>query len=54
MSGRIEPMVGRYVHVDIDGVSHRIYFEEAGPGHSAGVSAHRRQRRAAVALYVGG
>jgi pimeloyl-ACP methyl ester carboxylesterase len=25
-------MVGRYVHVDIDGTSHRIYFEEAGQG----------------------
>jgi pimeloyl-ACP methyl ester carboxylesterase len=32
MTGRIEPMVGRYVHVDIDGTSHRIYFEEAGQG----------------------
>jgi pimeloyl-ACP methyl ester carboxylesterase len=32
MSSRIEPMVGRYVHVDIEGTSHRIYFEEAGQG----------------------
>lgn len=32
MSGRIEPMVGRYVHVDIDDTPHRIYFEEAGQG----------------------
>lgn len=32
MSGRIEPMVGRYVHVDIGGTGHRIYFEEAGRG----------------------
>jgi pimeloyl-ACP methyl ester carboxylesterase len=32
MTGYIEPMVGRYVHVDIDGTSHRIYFEEAGQG----------------------
>jgi pimeloyl-ACP methyl ester carboxylesterase len=32
MTGYIEPMVGRYVHVDIDGTSHRIYFEEAGSG----------------------
>lgn len=32
MTGYIEPMIGRYVHVDIDGTSHRIYFEEAGQG----------------------
>ncbi|WP_213741748.1 alpha/beta hydrolase [Bradyrhizobium sp. dw_411] len=32
MTGRIEPMVGRYVHVEIDGTPHRIYFEEAGQG----------------------
>ncbi|NEW94582.1 alpha/beta hydrolase [Rhodopseudomonas sp. BR0M22] len=32
MTGRIEPMVGRYVHVEIAGTTHRIYFEEAGTG----------------------
>ena len=32
MTGYIEPMVGRYVHVEIDGTMHRIYFEEAGHG----------------------
>ena len=32
MTGYIEPMVGRYVHVEIDGVPNRIYFEEAGTG----------------------
>ena len=32
MNGHIEPIVGRYVHVDIGGVSHRIYFEENGVG----------------------
>jgi len=32
MTSYIEPMVGRYVHVDIDGTPHRIYFEEAGSG----------------------
>ena len=32
MTGLIEPMVGRYVHVEIDGTPHRIYFEEAGQG----------------------
>ncbi len=52
MTGRIEPMVGRYVHVEIDGTLHRIYFEEAGSGiplvclHTAG------SRRAAVAGYL--
>ena len=32
MTGRIEPMIGRYVHVDIGGEMHRIYFEENGAG----------------------
>ncbi|MET0969980.1 MAG: alpha/beta hydrolase [Tardiphaga sp.] len=32
MTGHIEPMVGRYVHVELDGTAHRIYFEEAGQG----------------------
>lgn len=32
MTSYVEPMVGRYVHVDIDGTPHRIYFEEAGSG----------------------
>ena len=32
MNGAIEPMVGRYVHVDIGGEMHRIYFEENGAG----------------------
>jgi pimeloyl-ACP methyl ester carboxylesterase len=32
MNGQIEPIVGRYVHVDIGGVTHRIYFEENGSG----------------------
>ena len=32
MNGMIEPIVGRYVHVDIDGEMHRIYFEENGAG----------------------
>lgn len=32
MTGHIEPMVGRYVHVEIDGAINRIYFEEAGSG----------------------
>ena len=28
---RIEGIVGRYIHLDLDGRPHRIYFEEAGP-----------------------
>jgi pimeloyl-ACP methyl ester carboxylesterase len=32
MTGHIEPMTGRYVHADIDGEMHRIYFEENGTG----------------------
>ncbi|MEM7251906.1 MAG: alpha/beta hydrolase [Pseudomonadota bacterium] len=46
----IESVVGRYLHVSIEGRSHRIYFEEAGDGvpliclHTAG--ADGRQYRA--------
>jgi pimeloyl-ACP methyl ester carboxylesterase len=32
MTTRIDPIVGRYVHVTLDGRPHRIYFEEAGQG----------------------
>lgn len=32
MTARFEPVVGRYVHLDIDGRPHRLYFEEAGSG----------------------
>lgn len=32
MSAHVEPIVGRYVHVDIEGRAHRVYFEEAGQG----------------------
>ncbi len=31
-AGRIDTPVGRYVHLDIGGYDHRIYFEEAGQG----------------------
>lgn len=30
-TGTVEPITGRYVHVDVDGTDHRIYFEENGP-----------------------
>lgn len=45
MNACIEPIVGRYVHVDILGQSHRIHFEESGQGapllclHAAGADA---------------
>ncbi|WP_407493094.1 alpha/beta fold hydrolase [Pseudooceanicola sp. MF1-13] len=32
MTVQIEPITGRYAHIDIDGTSHRIYWEEAGEG----------------------
>jgi len=31
-AGTFDSPVGRYVHVDLDGMDHRIYFEEAGAG----------------------
>ena len=29
---RLEPIVGRYAHIEIEGKAHRLYFEEAGSG----------------------
>ncbi|UUX49781.1 alpha/beta hydrolase [Nisaea acidiphila] len=49
MSARIEPITGRYIHLEIEGRPYRIYFEEAGAGipllclHTAG--AHSSQYR---------
>jgi pimeloyl-ACP methyl ester carboxylesterase len=49
MSGKIEPVVGRYLHLDHAGRHYRIYFESAGEGipllclHTAG--ADTRQYR---------
>ncbi|MEM7100181.1 MAG: alpha/beta hydrolase [Pseudomonadota bacterium] len=31
-AGRFDMPVGRYVHLNLDGADHRIYFEEAGQG----------------------
>ncbi len=45
MRGRLEGIVGRYVHFEIGGRPHRVYFEEAGDGipllclHTAGSDA---------------
>jgi hypothetical protein len=50
MSVRFEPIIGRYMHLDLFGRNHRIYVEEAGEGtpllcpHTAG--ADGRQYRA--------
>jgi pimeloyl-ACP methyl ester carboxylesterase len=49
MPPRFDSPVGRYVHVELDGLGHRLYFEEAGNGiplllqHTAG--AHGSQWR---------
>jgi pimeloyl-ACP methyl ester carboxylesterase len=32
MTIRFEPITGRYVHIEIEGRLHRVYFEEAGQG----------------------
>ena len=32
MAARIDPILGRYVHVSLGGRPHRLYFEEAGQG----------------------
>jgi pimeloyl-ACP methyl ester carboxylesterase len=32
MAATLEPIVGRYLTLELDGRSHRIYFEEAGQG----------------------
>jgi pimeloyl-ACP methyl ester carboxylesterase len=47
MTGFIEPMVGRYVQVEIENAANRIYFEENGSGiplvclHTAGSDARQ-------------
>jgi pimeloyl-ACP methyl ester carboxylesterase len=49
---KLEPIVGRYARLDLDGQPHRLYFEEAGQGipllclHTAGADA--RQYRAVL------
>ena len=50
MTATLEPVVGRYMHLELEGRPHRLYFEEAGEGipllclHTAG--ADGRQFRA--------
>ena len=49
---KLEPIVGRYAHIELEGREHRLYFEEAGEGipllclHTAG--ADGRQYRAVL------
>jgi pimeloyl-ACP methyl ester carboxylesterase len=60
MTGLIEPIVGRYVHVDLGARPHRFYFEEAGTGiplvclHTAGADGrqfHHLMRDELVTAY---
>ena len=37
MAPALDPMVGRYVRLEIEGVAHRLYFEEAGPAAGGGI-----------------
>jgi pimeloyl-ACP methyl ester carboxylesterase len=52
MTARIEPVTGRYAHLELGGKAHRVYFEEAGEGipllclHTAGSDG--RQYRAVL------
>jgi pimeloyl-ACP methyl ester carboxylesterase len=32
MAAKLDPIIGRYLHVELGGRPHRIYFEEAGQG----------------------
>ncbi len=61
---RFDHAIGRYVHLDLDGVSHRVYFEESGSGiplllqHTAGadgtaVASRARRRRTAQTVSNG-
>jgi pimeloyl-ACP methyl ester carboxylesterase len=60
MTGRVDPIVGRYVHVTLGGRAHRLYFEEAGAGiplvclHTAGADGrqfHHLMRDPAVTTH---
>lgn len=47
MTANFEPIQGRYVHLELDGLPHRIYIEESGAGvplvclHTAGADARQ-------------
>lgn len=48
--GQFDAAIGRYVHLDLDGLDHRVYFEEAGSGigllcqHTAGADGRQWRR----------
>src|SRR5258707_11161875 len=37
MDPNLDPMIGRYLRTEIEGVAHRLYFEEAGPEAGEGI-----------------
>src|SRR5258706_8135609 len=37
MAPNLDPMIGRYLRTEIEGVPHRLYFEEAGPKDGGGI-----------------
>src|SRR6266851_6059454 len=47
MAPALDPMLGRYLRLEIDGAPHRLYFEEAGRGipllclHTAGADSRQ-------------
>jgi len=47
MKAHVEPITGRYAHIEIEGQSHRVYWEEAGQGipllclHTAGADSRQ-------------
>ena len=36
-NGGLEPIVGRYLHLSLGGLPHRVYFEESGPAGGGGI-----------------
>ena len=48
MAPALEPMVGRYLRLEIDGVAASHLFRGGRPGHPAGLPAHRRRRQSPV------
>jgi len=56
MAPALEPMIGRYVRMEIEGIPHRVYFEEAGQGiplvclHTAGADSRPLRPQTGTAL----
>ena len=48
MAPALEPMVGRYVRLEIEGVAASPLFRGGGPRHPAGLPAHCRRRQSPV------